>query len=141
MTRKQRTFYRLGRAFRLFATTLVVASGVYYIIAPPNTTTTFFNAGWPPLAWGLIFLAGGIVTAAGIRSRILQVEHLGMLMIVVGSGMLAIAQTLVMVEHPITHTRGGGVLILWALAAFATARYFDLSADIRSAKLAQQMRG
>lgn len=141
MTRRQRTLYRLGRACRLLATTLVVAAGVYYLLAPPNTTTAFFNASWPPMAWGAIFLAGGVVTAAGIRSRVLQVEHLGMLMIVVGSGMLALAQTLVMVEHPVTHTRGGGVLILWALTAFATARYFDLSADIRSAKLAQTMKG
>ena len=141
MTRRQRTLYRLGRVCRLLATALVVAAGVYYLLAPPNTTTSFFNADWPPMAWGAIFLAGGVVTAVGIRSRILQVEHLGMLMIVVGSGMLALAQTLVMVEHPVTHTRGGGVLILWALMAFATARYFDLSADIRSAKLAQTMKG
>lgn len=141
MTRKQHTLYRLGRACRITATTLVIAAGIYYLLAPPVTTTTFFDADWPPLVWGGIFLAGGLVTAAGLRTRILQIEQLGMLMIVVGTGMLALAQTLVMLEHPVTHTRGGGTLILWALAAFAAARYFDLSADIRSARLAQQMRG
>lgn len=140
MTRRQKVLYRMGRVLRLGAATLVVAAGFYYVLAPPVTTSTFFDASWPPIAWGALFLVGGGVAATGLRNRVLQVEQLGMLMIAVASGMLAFGQTLVMLDHPVTHTRGGGTLILWAFMLFAGARYFDLSADIRSARLAQHMK-
>lgn len=138
MTKIVKAFTRAGKTARYVASTLVIAAGILYLIAPPRTTSQFFEGQWPAMAWGAMMLLAGGVIIWGIKSKILQVEQYGMLVLGVGSGMLSIGQTMVMLELPITWTRGGGTLILWALVAFAAARYFELSAEIRSARLANQ---
>lgn len=138
MMRRRHRLKVLGKVMRYIGASLVVAAGIYYLLAPPTTTIGFFDSSWPPMAWGVVMILGGGIVAAGLRTRIMQVEQYGMLMIAIGSGMLALAQTFVMFAPPITHTRGGGTLILWAIVSFTAARYFELSAEIRSAKLAAQ---
>lgn len=138
MTKIIKAFSRAGKWARYIASTLVVAAGLFYLFFPPTTTTNYFEGNFPPLIWGAFMVAAGVVIAWGIRSRVLQVEQYGMLMMGVGAGLLSTAQTMVMFDHPVTLTRGGGTLILWALVAFATARYFELSAEIRSSRTARQ---
>lgn len=83
-------------------------------------------------------VVSGFVIVWGIRSKVLQVEQIGMLAMAVGAGLLSLGQTLVMLSEPVTWTRGGGTLILWALVSFALARYFELSSEIRSSRNALQ---
>lgn len=136
-----RAFSKAGKMARYIAAALVVSAGVFYLIQPPRTTSNFFDGEWPPMVWGAVMVASGLVIAWGISSRILQIEQYGMLMLGVGAGLLATGQTLVMLGDPITWTRGGGTLILWAMVAFAGARYFELSAEIRSSRLARAQLG
>lgn len=138
MARKTSILKKLGRLCRYIAASLVLAAGIYYLFQPPRTTIGFFDASWPPMAWGAIMIVGGAIVGAGLFTRIMQVEQYGMMMFGVGAGMLATSQTLVMFAPPITHTRGGGTLVLWALVAFSAARYFELSAEIRSGRIAEQ---
>lgn len=141
MTRILKSLSRLGRGARYIASALVVAAGLFYLMQPPRTTSNFFDGEWPPMVWGAVMVAAGFVIAWGLQSRVLQIEQYGMLMMGFGAGLLAAGQTLVMFGEPITWTRGGGTLILWALVAFASARYFELSAEIRSARLARARLG
>lgn len=141
MSRITHALSRAGKMARYIAAALVVSAGVFYLIQPPRTTSNFFDGEWPPMVWGAVMVASGLVIAWGISSRILQIEQYGMLMMGFGSGLLATGQTLVMFGDPITWTRGGGTLILWAMVAFAGARYFELSAEIRSSRLARARLG
>lgn len=138
MTRIVKAFTRAGKAARYLASTLVIAAGIFYLLSPPRTTSQFFEGEWPAMAWGAMMLVAGAVIIWGIKSKILQIEQYGMLILGVSSGLLSSAQSLVMFgDWPsVTWTRGGGTLILWALVAFAGARYFELSAEIRSSRLA-----
>lgn len=138
MTQIMRAFSRLGKAARYLASTLVIAAGVFYVYYPPQTTSAFFDGTWPPRIWGAIMVVSGFVIVWGIRSKVLQVEQIGMLAMAVGAGLLSLGQTLVMLSEPVTWTRGGGTLILWALVSFALARYFELSSEIRSSRRALQ---
>lgn len=132
-------FTRTGRAFRYAGAVAMITTGLFYVLYPPRTTSAFFDTTLFPQAWGLIIFASGFVTLWGMRTRILQVEQYGTLMFAIGGGLLALAQTLVMVSPPPTLTRGGGTFVLYCLVFLVTARYFELSADIRSAKLAQRI--
>lgn len=126
---------------RYIAAALVVSAGIFYLIQPPLTTTSFFEGEWPPMVWGAIMVASGLVISWGILSRVLQIEQYGMLMMGFGSGLLATGQTLVMFGDQVTWTRGGGTLILWAMVAFGAARYFELAAEIRSSRMARARLG
>lgn len=141
MTRITRRMQRSGRIFRFAAALTVSAAGAAYVLAPPLSTAGLWEADWPAIVWGVLMFAAGIITALGLRSRVLNVEQYGMLMTAVSSGMLVINQTLLMLYPPVTPTRAGGTLVLIAFLAFAFARYFELSADIRSAKLAEEKVG
>lgn len=141
MSRIVRVFSRAGRLSRYLASTLLISSGLFYLLAPPRTTSQFFDGEWPSLVWGVFILVAGAVIIWGVWSRILQIEQYGMLMLGVGVGLVSTGQTLVMFGDPITWTRGGGTAILWGLVAFAVARYFELSAEIRSARLARHRVG
>lgn len=138
MTKIVKAFTRAGKYLRYAASTLVIAAGIMYVTHPPRTTSQFFAGEWPAISWGVVMLISGAVIIWGIKSKILQIEQYGMLLLGVGAGMLSLGQTLVMVGHSITLTRGGGTLILWSLVAFAAARYFELSAEIRSARIASR---
>ena len=141
MTRITQRMKRSGRIFRFAAALTISAAGAAYVLAPPRSAAGLWEADWPAIVWGVLMFAGGIITSMGLRTRILNVEQYGMLMTAVSTGMLVINQTLLMLYPPITPTRAGGTLILLGFLSFATARYFELAADIRSAKLAEEKIG
>lgn len=138
MTRVTNRMQKAGRGLRFTGSITTSFAGATYVLFPPLSTAGLWEADWPAITWGALMFAAGIVTALGIGSRILNVEQYGMLMTVVSTGMLIINQTLLMLYPPVTPTRLGGTLILVAFLSFATARYFELAADIRSAKLAEE---
>lgn len=141
MTRVTSRMQKAGRGFRIAAALIVSLAGAAYVLAPPRSTAGLWEADWPAITWGVLMVAAGIVTVLGLRSRVLNVEQYGMLMTAVSTGMLVINQTLLIFDPPVTPTRAGGTLILVGFLAFAVARYFELSADIRSAKLAEETVG
>lgn len=140
MTQRVRAMFASSRVLRFSAAILAAMAGAFYVAEPPKTTIAFFSAEWPPMAWGGIFVVAGCVIAWGVKTRLLPVEQLGMLILAIAAGLLSLSQTLVMLTgDAITWTRGGGTLAYWLIVLFATARYLELGADIRSAKLAQQL--
>lgn len=141
MPRVTNRMHKVGRSLRFTGAIITGLAGATYVLFPPLSTAGLWEADWPAIVWGALMFAAGIVTALGIRSRILNVEQYGMLMTVVSTGMLIINQTMLMLYPPVTPTRLGGTLLLVAFLAFATARYFELGADIRSAKLAEEKVG
>ena len=141
MTQVHANLKRTGRGFRYAGAALMSLTGLAYIIFPPKSAESLWSGSWPAIVWGALMVAAGVVVLAGMRSRILQVEQYGQLMVVVSSGMLVINQVLLMVHPEVTPTRLGGTLVLAAFVGFATARYFELGADTRSARLAEAMTG
>ena len=141
MTRRQQAMLRAGRRLRIVAGIVVLAAGVSYIIFPPNTTIGLFDAAWPPIGWGIVLAISGGVIVWGIRSGLMQVEQLGMMGMGLGAGLLTVSQTLVMIlgGSGFTPTRLGGTAVYLAFTIFAAARYFELAADIRAARLAREL--
>lgn len=138
MVKVIKTFTRLGKGARYLGSVIIFAAGIFYLAQPPRTTTDYFDAQWPALVWGVIMIAAGGVIIWGIKSQVLQIEQYGMFMLGIGAGMLATGQSMVMlVDDEITWTRGGGTLVLWSMVSFAIARYFELSAEIRSSRIAR----
>ena len=137
MIRITNRMQKAGRGLRFTGSITTSIAGATYVLFPPLSTAGLWEADWPAITWGALMFTAGIVTALGIRSRILNIEQYGMLITVVSTGMLIINQTLLMLYPPVTPSRLGGTLILVAFLSFATARYFELAADIRSAKLAE----
>ena len=141
MTQRQQAMVRAGRRLRTVAGVVVLIAGVAYVLWPPNTTIGLFDAAWPPIGWGIILAISGGVIVWGIRSKLMQVEQLGMMGLGIGAGLLTISQTLVMIlgGTGFSPTRLGGTAAYLAFTIFAAARYFELSADIRAARLARDL--
>lgn len=141
MTQRQQAMLRTGRRLRIVAGVVVFIAGVAYILFPPATTIGLFAAAWPPIGWGIVLAISGGVTVWGIHSKLMQVEQLGMMGMGIGAGLLTISQTLVMVMGGtgFAPTRLGGTAVYLAFTILATARYFELAADIRAAKLAREL--
>lgn len=100
------------------------------MLAPPRTTAEFFDSEWPAVLWGCIFFAGGVVSGIGTGVRLPHVERFGVFCVSVAAGCLTAGQLLVMLDHPITWTRGGGTLVYFGLASWAFERYLRLSDDV-----------
>ena len=121
---------RLTVAFKYLGSCVFTLAGLFYIMAPPRTTSEFFDAQWPAMLWGCIFFAGGVVSGIGAVARVPHVERFGVFCVSVAAVCLTAGQLLVMLEYPITWTRGGGTLVYLGLASWAFERYLRLSNDV-----------
>lgn len=124
------------RVARLIGAVFGILAGLFYIIFPPNTTTHFFDATWPAIAWGIFFLLGGVISSVAWWNRSLNLDRIGLTCLITGIAGLLFAQTMVMLEYPITYTRGGGTVILAVLAAYLIARWQDVRHDEQEAEAA-----
>lgn len=120
---------RTSRFLRALGSLLFLASGLFYVLAPPHTTTSFFDAPFPAIAWGSVFVFGGFVSLLGVITRYVHVERFGVFAIVVAGSCLSIGQALVMFDVPITWTRGGGLLVYVAFTLFSFERWYRLGAE------------
>jgi hypothetical protein len=120
---------RISHISRTFGSLIFIAAGLFYVFASPNTTTEFFDAAWPAIAWGSVFIVGGFVSGYGTLIRIPQVERLGVFMVMVSALCLTAAQIMVMVSSPITWTRGGGTLVYLGFTAWVFDRWARLGED------------
>lgn len=113
-----------------------ICAGLFYVVFPPQTTTNFLDSSWPAQAWGAFLLAGGALCAVAYTTRILVVDRLGLSFLITGTVSLLCAQTMVMLQQPITYTRGGGTVILAVLIGFLVARWQDVRHDEQEAQAA-----
>ena len=127
---------RPRRVARFIAALSGICAGLFYIVFPPQTTTAFLEASWPAQAWGAFLLAGGALCAVAYTTRILVIDRLGLSFLITGTLALLAAQTMVMLQYPITYTRGGGTVILAVLVGFLVARWQDVRHDEQEAQAA-----
>lgn len=127
---------RPRRVARFVAALSGICAGLFYIVFPPQTTTNFLDSSWPAQAWGAFLLAGGALCAVAYTTRILVIDRLGLSFLITGTVSLLCAQTMVMLQHPITYTRGGGTVILVVLIGFLVARWQDVHRDEQEAHVA-----
>lgn len=128
--------HRPRRVARLVAAIAGVFAGLFYVFFPPNTTTAFLDAAWPAQVWGVFFLLGGFICAAAWWSRVLIMDRIGLSFLITATVALLFTQTGVMLNHPITYTRGGGTVVLAILAGFLIARWQDVRHDEQEAQAA-----
>lgn len=121
-----------SRLLRSFGSIVFAGAGIFYVIAPPLTTSSYFEAEWPAVTWGWIFAIGGVISLIGTFTRYVHVERLGVFCVAVAGALLATAQTSVMLDTPITWTRGGGSLVYFGLALWAFERWHRLGEDERA---------
>lgn len=127
---------RPRRVARFVAAVAGICAGLFYIVFPPQTTTNFLDSSWPAQAWGAFLFAGGALCAVAYTTRILVIDRLGLSFLITGTVSLLCAQTMVMLQQPITYTRGGGTVILAVLIGFLVARWQDVRHDEQEAQVA-----
>ncbi|QUL79930.1 hypothetical protein [Brevibacterium sp. SMBL_HHYL_HB1] len=123
---------RASRFLRAIGSLVFLGAGLFYTLAPPRTTTSFFDTPFPAIAWGAVFVFGGIVSLLGVITRYVHVERFGVFAIVVAGTCLSTGQAFVMFDLPITWTRGGGLLAYVGFTLFAFERWCRLGADERA---------
>ena len=119
----------MSRFLRALGSVVFLTAGLFYVLAPPRTATSFFDTPFPAIAWGAVFVLGGLVSLIGVFTRYVHIERFGVFAIVVAGTCLSIGQALVMFDVPITWTRGGGLLVYVAFTLFAFERWYRLGAD------------
>lgn len=126
-----RLFRRIrdSRALHYVVAAASVAAGFFYVAFPPLTTIGYMEASWPPRAWGVALLAGGIVKLVGLGTRILDWQLLGLVCLFTGWAALAVAQSLVMAGPPFAPTRGGGTIGLWVLVTYVVTQIIAVACD------------
>lgn len=124
------------RVARLIGSIIGVLAGVLYIVFPTVSSVGLFSASWPARAWGVFFLIGGAISCWSWFSRILILDRIGLSFLVTGAAALLFTQTLIMLEAPITLTRGGGTAVLGLLLACLISRWQDVRHEEREAQRA-----
>lgn len=124
------------RVTRLVGAILGAVTGLFYIVFPPNTTTSYLDATWPAIWWGVFFLIGGVVSSISWWNRSLNLDRIGLSFLLTALGGLLFAQTMVMLEFPVTYTRGGGTVVIAMFAAYLTARWQDVRNEEKEAEAA-----
>lgn len=137
MTNRLILWIKRTKALYQVTAIIFILAGLAYVVFPPRTTTQFFDATWPPLLWGGCMVLGGTLDLWGIRSKVYDWSILGLAFLWVGTGSLALAQTMVMIAPPPTLTRGGGTALYWVLMFFVIAKLVIVAADKRDGKYAQ----
>src|SRR5690625_7906343 len=97
---------------RLLAHLVAVGAGLFYVIHPPVTTTTYLDATWPARTWGAFFIAGGIIAAFSWWQRLLTIKRIGLILEITALAALTNAQTMEMLGHGNSCTRGGIVMTM-----------------------------
>lgn len=133
--RKLRGRARLIRALKLAAYTMFIGSGAMYVFFPPVSSEGFFNSTVPAIAWGVIFVVGGVVALVGTVQRIPHTERLGLTLVAIAGLILTLNQSAVMFDDPITLTRGGGTLAYGAFSAVAAILALMLEDKIEAINL------
>lgn len=79
----------MSRFLRAFGSLVFLSAGLFYVLAPPRTTTSFFDTPFPAIAWGAVFVLGGLVSLIGVFTRYVHIERFGVFAIVVAGTCLS----------------------------------------------------
>lgn len=133
--RKHRGRARLIRALKLAAYTMFIGSGAMYVFFPPVSSAGFFGSAIPAIAWGAIFVVGGAIALIGTFQRVPHTERLGLTLVAIAGLILTLNQGALMLDAPVTLTRGGGTLAYGAFAAVAAILALMLEDKIEAINL------
>ena len=103
-----------------------VVSGLFYVFAPTRSSTQYYDSSIPAVLWGVVFVVGGVFAVWGILRRTPHLERLGLMLVVIAGAVLTLSQLAVMLEVPITWTRGGGTGAYGSFTLLALALWLRL---------------
>lgn len=103
-----------------------IISGLFYVFAPTRSSSQYYDSSIPAVLWGVVFVFGGIFSVWGILRRTPHLERLGLMLVVIAGAVLTLSQLAVMLEVPITWTRGGGTGAYGSFTLLALALWLRL---------------
>ena len=103
-----------------------VVSGLFYVFAPTRSSSQYYDSSIPAVLWGVVFVVGGVFAVWGILRRTPHLERLGLMLVVIAGAVLTLSQLAVMLEVPITWTRGGGTGAYGSFTLLALALWLRL---------------
>lgn len=112
---------------RLAGSVIFLGAGLFFLAQPPLTAAHFFETTWLSLADGLIFALGGGISLWGVCSRRVDIERLGVSLVVIAGVFLFLIQTSLMFPGDrVVWTRGGHTLVYLGFATWALDRWVYL---------------
>lgn len=112
---------------RLAGSVIFLGAGMFFLIHPPMTAAMFFETTWLNLADGLIFVMGGSISLWGVVTRRVDIERLGVsLVVMAGLFLFFIQATLMFPGDRVVWTRGGHTLVYLGFATWALDRWVYL---------------
>lgn len=109
-----------------------VVSGLFYVFAPTRSSTQYYDSSIPAVLWGVVFVVGGVFAVWGILRRTPHLERLGLMLVVIAGAVLTLSQLAVMLEVPITWTRGGGTGAYGSFTLLALALWLRLGKRVEN---------
>ena len=116
-----------------------VASGLFYVFAPPNSSSQYYDSSIPAVLWGVVFVLGGFFAVWGIIRKTPHLERFGLMLVIIAGGVLTISQTALMLEIPITWTRGGGTGAYGSFTLLALALWLRLGKRVEDVNFVADM--
>ncbi|MCQ9385109.1 hypothetical protein [Brevibacterium moorei] len=132
----------LSKWFKMIGSVLFILAGIWYILFPPMSSAHVYGGDWLSLLYGIVFAAGGLISAGGVLSSYVQVERYGVFMVAVAGIILSLSQLFLMLDYPVTWSRGGGVAIYTAFTVWAFERWHRLKpAEDAIREIAPEVKG
>src|SRR5690625_718170 len=116
-----------------------VASGLFSVFAPPNSSSQYSGSAIPAVLWGVVFVLGGLFAVWGIIRKTPHLESFGLMLVIIAGGVLTISQGALMLEIPITWTRGGGTGAYGSFTLLALALWLRLGKRVENVNFVADM--
>lgn len=116
-----------------------VISGLFYVFAPTKSSSQYYDSSIPAVLWGVVFVLGGFCAVWGITRRTPHLERLGLMLVVIAGSVLTISQAALMLEVPITWTRGGGTGAYGSFTLLALALWLRLGKRVEAVNFVADM--
>lgn len=109
-----------------------ILAGVAYIVFPPITSFYSYDAAWPAIGWGVLFILGGFVSIRAWYTRELLLDRIGLSLIIIGGFGMFIHQSYQSIVS-VSWTRLGYAGSILLLLSFLVSRWQDVLHDERMA--------
>lgn len=128
-----------SRSMRLVGSIIFLGAGLFYIFAPPESTAKYFETTSMSIIDGIVFTVGGVISAYGVIGKRYEIERLGVALVCVSGLALTIIQASVMLESPITWTRGGGTFVYLGFTIWAIDRWLYIGEKVKELERAIEL--
>lgn len=128
-----------SRTIRLVGSVIFISAGLFYIFAPPISTARYFETTAMSITDGIVFTIGGAISAYGVLWRRLEIERLGVALVCISGIALTIIQASVMLELPVTWTRGGGTFVYIGFTIWAIDRWLYIGDRVKEMERAIEL--